>query len=86
MHSTMRQHAAAPEGSECPFLVPVLADRLWLYPVSVYCRRPDQPIRIPAASTLARVCTADYPCCPLFMIAQWHSSIPADTRLSGKPG
>jgi hypothetical protein len=52
------------EGSRCPFLVPVMADRLWVYPVSVYCRRPEQPVRIPATSTLARVCTDNYACCP----------------------
>ncbi len=41
----------------CPFLVPVTADRLWTYPVGAYCRRPDHRVRVPAASTLARVCT-----------------------------
>jgi hypothetical protein len=53
-----------PEGMDCPFLVPVTADRLWVYPVSAYCRRPDHPIRVPASSTLERVCTDDYSCCP----------------------
>ena len=24
----------------CPFLVPVVADRLWMRPIGVYCRRP----------------------------------------------
>ena len=42
----------------CPFLVPVVADRLWLYPTSVYCRRPDARLRAPAAATLARTCMA----------------------------
>ena len=41
----------------CPFLVPVIADRLWTYPTSVYCRRPDHRVRVPAARTLASVCT-----------------------------
>jgi hypothetical protein len=49
----MREHVT----DVCPFLVPVVADRLWLYPVGVYCRRPDQRLRVPAAATLARVCT-----------------------------
>jgi hypothetical protein len=42
---------------ECPFLVPVIADRLWLYPVSAYCHRPDHSVRVPGPITLARVCT-----------------------------
>lgn len=49
----------------CPFLVPVIADRLWLYPIPAYCRRPDGPIRVPAPATMARFCTAaDYGRCP----------------------
>lgn len=45
------------ETDQCPFLIPVVADPLWLYPVGVYCRRPDGPLRMPAVATLARVCT-----------------------------
>ena len=41
----------------CPFLAAVIADRLWLYPVGAYCRRPDHPVRVPGAITLARFCT-----------------------------
>lgn len=41
----------------CPFLVPVVADRLWLYPVAVYCRRPIARVRVPAQATLAQTCT-----------------------------
>lgn len=40
----------------CPFLIPVVADRLWIHPVGAYCRRPDGPLRMPAVATLARVC------------------------------
>ena len=40
----------------CPMLVPVTADRLWMYPTSAYCRRLDRRVRVPAAATLARVC------------------------------
>ena len=47
----------------CPFLVPVVADRLWMYPIGVYCRRPERHVRIPAASTLERFCTAQYRLC-----------------------
>jgi hypothetical protein len=42
--------------TRCPFLVPVVADRLWLYPVSAYCRRPDARLRVPAPATLAQTC------------------------------
>ena len=35
----------------CPFLTPVTADRLWLYPTGAFCRRPGQRIRVPAAAT-----------------------------------
>jgi hypothetical protein len=45
------------DSEECPFLVPVVADRLWLHPLGVYCRRPGHPVRVPASSTLARVCS-----------------------------
>jgi hypothetical protein len=48
----------APEDSvHCPFLVPVTADRLWLRPVGVFCRRPRHRVRVPADSTLARICS-----------------------------
>jgi len=50
------------EAKECPFLVPVTADRLWIFPVAAYCRRPDHAIRVPAASTFASVCTRPEHC------------------------
>jgi hypothetical protein len=40
----------------CPFLVPVMADRLWVYPMPAYCRRPDAQLRVPAGETLDSVC------------------------------
>jgi hypothetical protein len=40
----------------CPFLVPVVADRLWLEPLGVYCWRPGQRVRIPGKQTLGAVC------------------------------
>ena len=41
----------------CPFLTAVIADRLWLRPLGAYCRRPGRAVRVPAESTLARVCS-----------------------------
>ena len=37
----------------CPFLVPVVADRLWMRPIGVYCRRPGRRVRVPTEATLA---------------------------------
>lgn len=45
------------QSDHCPFLIPVMADRLWLYPSSAYCRRPGAPVKVPARGTLDRVCT-----------------------------
>jgi hypothetical protein len=47
----------------CPFLVPVVADRLWMRPIGVYCRRPGRRVRVPTEATLARWCTAQYGQC-----------------------
>ena len=49
----------------CPFLVPVTADHMFMYPVSAFCRRPNHPVRVPAASTVMRMCgTREYRKCP----------------------
>lgn len=48
---------ARSETDSCPYLVPVMADRLWLRPVGAYCRRPGERVRVPATRTLARVCS-----------------------------
>ncbi|OGK88317.1 MAG: hypothetical protein A2X52_12620 [Candidatus Rokubacteria bacterium GWC2_70_16] len=51
------ERSAKPAPPEmCPFLVPVTADRLWMYPVGAYCRRPGGGVRVPAPATLASVC------------------------------
>jgi hypothetical protein len=39
----------------CPFLVPVVADRLWMYPTAAYCRSRDR-VRVPATTTIGTVC------------------------------
>jgi hypothetical protein len=61
---------------ECPFLIPVVADGLWMYPVPAYCRRPDAPVRVPASETLARVCTTpDHERCPGFLTSRHWEAI-----------
>ena len=42
---------------QCPFLIPVMADALWMFPVPAYCRRPDAAVKVPARRTLTSVCT-----------------------------
>jgi hypothetical protein len=50
---------------DCPFLTPVMADRIWMYPTGVYCRLPSGRVRVPSRDTLARVCTSGhYFVCP----------------------
>ena len=44
--------------TQCPFLVPVVADWLWVYQSSAYCARPDHRVRVPANRTLTEVCTS----------------------------
>ena len=64
----MATRSAARGQEECPFLVPVMADRLWLNPLGAYCRRPDGRIRVPARSTLTCICTTPaYLLCPGYL-------------------
>ena len=52
---------------QCPFLIPVMADQLWMYQVPAYCRRPSAALKVPAPETLARVCTTgEHARCPGF--------------------
>jgi hypothetical protein len=52
----------------CPFLVPVMADRLWMYPMPAYCRRPDAHVKVPASETFLRVCDSPrHVRCPAFL-------------------
>ena len=51
-----------PDASEvtmCPCLVSVVADRLWMYPQSLFCRRAAGGVRVPARATLLSVCTTE---------------------------
>jgi len=67
----------ASASGQCPFLIPVVADGLWLYPVPAYCRRPDAPVRVPAPGTLARVCmTPEHGRCPGFVTSRRRQSSP----------
>jgi len=45
------------EESGCPFLIPVMADRLWVFPTTAYCHRPGACLRVPGRHTVARLCT-----------------------------
>jgi hypothetical protein len=55
--------------ARCPFLVPVTADHLWLYPVAAYCCAPQRGVRVPASRTLELTCgTASYVECPGFLV------------------
>ena len=64
----------------CPFLVPVIADRLWLYPVGAYCRRPDRSVRVPAGITFARFCTT-----PSYVACSGYRLSSLRCRVSGGP-
>lgn len=56
MRNEVEASSAVAEAT-CPLLVPVRADRLWVYPTSGFCRRPGQRVRVPGNVTLADVCT-----------------------------
>ena len=61
----------------CPFLVPVMADRLWMYPMPAYCRRPDARIKIPAQETCLRVCVSPrHVRCPGFQASAGRGASP----------
>lgn len=47
----------------CPFLVPVVADRLWVVRTTAYCRASDH-VRVPALRTVADRCLNAYRSCP----------------------
>jgi hypothetical protein len=44
-----------PESDACPFLVPIVADRLWMYPTSAYCHSRER-VHVPADATIGSVC------------------------------
>jgi hypothetical protein len=63
-------HVMAEAEERCPFLVPLMADRLWMYPMPAYCRRPDAQVKVPAFSTILRLCASPaYLRCPGFVVS-----------------
>ena len=55
------------QSGQCPFLIPVVADQLWMYPVPAYCRRPGAPVKVPVLEALVRLCTTgEHARCPGF--------------------
>jgi hypothetical protein len=52
--ATMRRTSMA-ENEVCPYLVQVMADHLWLYPVSSYCTSGERT-RVPGAMRISEVC------------------------------
>lgn len=67
----MSVETLASDTEQCPFLVPVMADRLWLHPVTAYCRRPGGRVRVPASrTTLPCIClTVAHLMCPGYLAA-----------------
>lgn len=66
----MKTVPCSDEVDVCPFLVPVVADRLWTVRTPVYCRRPDASVRAPARRTLVDVClTPSYRSCEGYRLA-----------------
>jgi hypothetical protein len=61
----------------CPFLVPVMADRLWMYPMPAYCRRPDADVKVPAPETFLRVCASPrHVRCPGYLASAGRNESP----------
>jgi hypothetical protein len=59
----------------CPFLVPVMADQLWVYPVPAYCRRPDQLLTVPARETFLNLCdSSSHVRCPDYRSSMRHGT------------
>jgi hypothetical protein len=77
----MRARSRPAEVEQCPFLVPVTADSLWLYPAPAFCRRPGSAVRLPSPrTTLPCVCmTVAHLVCPAYVAgtAQAGDRVPA---------
>lgn len=58
------------ENEACPYLVPVMADHLWLYPVSSYCTSAERT-RVPGAMRISAVCVEQaHTRCPGYVAAR----------------
>lgn len=56
------------EAKVCPFLVPVVADRLRVYPVTAHCRTPDGRVRVPIGVAATCICmTPAHLLCPGYL-------------------
>jgi hypothetical protein len=42
----------------CPFIAPVIADRMWVFPVPAYCHRPNAGIHVPGVEKFVRLCVS----------------------------
>jgi hypothetical protein len=55
------------EALDCPFVRPVMADQMWMYPTGAYCRLPSGRVSVPSRDTLACLCTSGrYSDCPAY--------------------
>ena len=60
----------------CPFLVPVSANQLFIYPTSAFCRPPWGGLRIPADTTIEGVCTRGaHRACPGYLASMEEVAI-----------
>ena len=63
----------------CPFLIPVVADHLWMHPLSAYCHRPEAPVKAPALETFFHFCLGpEHVHCPGFQATVARPRAPAD--------
>lgn len=60
----------AEHDDRCPYLIPVVADHLWMYPLPAYCHRPDAPVKVPGRERIFEVCLGpEHAQCPGFLAA-----------------
>jgi hypothetical protein len=71
---------------QCPFLMPVMADALWMWPVPAYCRRPDVPLKVPARGTVIGMCaTREHARCPGFRTSEKPAATVSAIRPTSGP-
>jgi hypothetical protein len=63
------------EQETCPYLVQVMVDHLWLYPVTTYCTSGERT-RVPAATRISEVCVdATHTRCPGYVDARRKTAL-----------